>query len=77
VICTDVGDARVVMQGIQGCHIVKDDPESIAKALRAVLSSPRRVESRERMHAYSLDIAAQKVIALYDQVIERRKGRAR
>jgi glycosyltransferase involved in cell wall biosynthesis len=71
VICTDVGDARVVMKGIAGCHIVAAEPEHIAAALRETLSGPRRVQSRERMHAYALDTVAQKLIALYGEVIQK------
>ncbi|HKW15054.1 MAG TPA: glycosyltransferase family 4 protein [Candidatus Krumholzibacteria bacterium] len=80
VICTDVGDARVVMKGIAGCHIVAAEPKAIATALRDTLNGPRRVESRERMHAYALDTVAQKLIALYGEVIQKhsqtyRRGR--
>jgi glycosyltransferase involved in cell wall biosynthesis len=77
VICTDVGDVRVVMQGIQGCRIVDADADAISTALRAVLAGPRRVQSRERMHAYALETVAQKLIALYQEVIERHKVAAR
>ena len=74
VICTDVGDARVVMQGIAGCHIVEADPGRIASALNDTLNGPRRVQSRERMHAYALDTVAQKLIALYGQVIQKHRA---
>jgi glycosyltransferase involved in cell wall biosynthesis len=74
VICTDVGDARVVMQGIAGCHIVAADPGSIASALSDTLNGPRRVQSRERMHAYALETVAQKLVALYDQVIQKHRA---
>lgn len=74
VVSTDVGDARVVMQEITGCHIVKADPVRIAEAMLVTLSSPRRVESRERMKAYSLETVAQKLIALYGKVIETNRG---
>jgi glycosyltransferase involved in cell wall biosynthesis len=74
VICTDVGDARVVMSGIAGCHIVDADAEHIATALRETLSSPRRVNARERMHAYALDSVAQKLIALYGEVVQKHRA---
>ena len=76
VISTDVGDARVVMNDIAGCRIVDPDAETIAEALRDTLSAPRRVQSRQRMHAYALETVAQALIALYQRVIERkREGR--
>ncbi len=75
VVCTDVGDARVVTQDIVGCHIVKDDPVRIAEALLVTLSSPRRVESRERMRLYSLETVAQTLIGLYTRVIASKGGK--
>ena len=74
VISTDVGDARVVMDGIAGCRIVEPDPDRIAEALRGALAAPRRVQGRERMHVYSLDTVAQALIALYGRVVERHRG---
>jgi len=74
VICTDVGDARVVMKDIAGCRIVEADPDRIAEALRASLSGPRRVQSRERMHSYALESVAQALVALYGRVIEKHRG---
>jgi glycosyltransferase involved in cell wall biosynthesis len=77
VICTDVGDVRVVMKDIKGCRIVDATPEAIASALKTVLHGPRRVEARERMKSYSLETVAQELIALYGEVIERHKVAAR
>lgn len=74
VIATDVGDARVVMKDIAGCRIVEAQPEPIAAALRASLSGPRRVESRQRMHAYALESVAEALVALYGRVIEKHRG---
>jgi glycosyltransferase involved in cell wall biosynthesis len=76
VISTDVGDARVVMDGIAGCRIVPPDPATIAEALRGALAAPRRVQSRERMRVYSLEAVAAALLTLYGRVIEKhRRGR--
>jgi hypothetical protein len=64
------------MDGIVGCRIVEADPAKIAGALRGVLAAPRRVQSRERMRAYSLETVATALTALYERVVERhRRGR--
>lgn len=76
VVSTDVGDARVVMQDITGCHIVKDDPVRIAEALLVTLQSPRRVEARERMRLYSLETVAQTLVGLYTKVIANHGGKS-
>ena len=72
----DVGDARVVIDGIAGCRIVPPDPATIAEALRGALAAPRRVQSRERMRVYSLETVAAALLTLYGRVIEtHRRGR--
>lgn len=77
VVSTDVGDARVVMKDIEGCRIVGADPEQIAAALRDVLARPRRVQSRERMHAYARETVAQTLMALYARVVEAHRAGVR
>ncbi|HXV13737.1 MAG TPA: glycosyltransferase family 4 protein, partial [Candidatus Krumholzibacteria bacterium] len=70
VLSTDVGDARVMLEGVAGCAIVPPDPERIADALRVVLRSPRRVAGRGAMEQYSLANSAKALVALYQRVIE-------
>ena len=74
VISTDVGDARVVMKDIAGCRIVDADADRIAEALHGTLAGPRRVQGRERMHAYALETVARTLIALYGRLIESHRG---
>ncbi len=70
VLSTDVGDARVMLEGVAGCGIVPPDPERIADALSVALSSPRRIAGREAMKKFSLENTAQALVALYRRVIE-------
>ncbi|MCI0451111.1 MAG: glycosyltransferase family 4 protein [Candidatus Latescibacteria bacterium] len=73
VLSTDVGDARVMLEGIAGCAIVPPDSERIAEALRVALRSPRRVAGRAAMEKYSLANSARALVALYRDVVERRR----
>jgi glycosyltransferase involved in cell wall biosynthesis len=74
VVSTDIGDARVVMEGIAGCRIVEADPAKIAEALHGVLATPPRVQARERMRVYSLENTAHALITLYRRVVARHGG---
>ena len=74
VLCTDVGDARVVLEGVSGCAIVDPDPARIAAALATALAGPRRVEGRERMDAYSLQRSVRELQEIYGRV-RRDRGR--
>ena len=71
VLSTDVGDARVMLEGIAGCAVVEADPSRIAEALRTALASPRRVAGRDRMQRYSLQNTAQSLVSLYRGTMER------
>jgi len=74
VVSVDVGDARVVLEGLSNCRVVEADPERIAEALRATLAGPRRIEARERMERYSLSTGVERLIDVYRDVI--RRGRS-
>jgi teichuronic acid biosynthesis glycosyltransferase TuaC len=73
VLSTDVGDARVMLEGIAGCAVVEADPSRIAEALRTALASPRRVAGRGQMQRYSLQNTAQSLVSLYRSTMERHK----
>ncbi len=68
VVSTAVGDVPAVLDGIRGCYVANDDPDSLAAALRAVLAGPRRVESRHRMMAYSIDLQTRALLDVYRRV---------
>jgi glycosyltransferase involved in cell wall biosynthesis len=74
VLCTDIGDAREVLDGIDGCAIVAPDPGEIAGALERALSPPGRVDARARMQRYSLAATAEKVIEVYQGVLAHGAG---
>ena len=69
VLCTDVGDARVVLDGIPACAIIEPEPVRIASALEKALSGPRRVESRSRMESYSLRAGIRALLDVYAKVL--------
>ncbi|HEU4364150.1 MAG TPA: glycosyltransferase [Candidatus Krumholzibacteria bacterium] len=75
VLCTDVGDARVVLDGLPGCAIVAPDPARIAQALAVALAGPRRTEGgRARMESYSLQRGVRELTGIYAR-LARKRGR--
>lgn len=74
VLCTDIGDARGVLDGVDRCEIIAPDPGEIARALERVLSPPGRVEARARMQRYSLESTSARVVEVYEDVLARRAG---
>lgn len=76
VVSTDVGDVDEVLAGIEGCHVVDDNPEVMALLLADLLREPRKVAGRGRAEKYSLARVAERVMEIYLQVLEgkRRRG---
>jgi glycosyltransferase involved in cell wall biosynthesis len=71
VVSVDVGDVRSLLDGIAGCVVAPADPAGLADGLAAVLSGPGRVEARERHLGLSLERAAERLIEVYETVLER------
>lgn len=75
VVSTPVGDVPAVLDGIAGCYLVDDDVDGIARALRAVLSGPRRIDARGEMHRYSIEAHIEALLGVYREIIERTRTR--
>jgi glycosyltransferase involved in cell wall biosynthesis len=73
VISTDVGDAKEVLSGIDGCRIVSSDPGEIGKAVSTTLKNYTRVEGREKMMIYSLENTAAKLMKIYREIIRKKE----
>lgn len=69
VVSVDVGDVAEVLVGIEGCHVAKADPASLAEALLEVRESASLVDSRERMLSLSLEAVAGRILAVYEAAI--------
>ncbi len=75
VVSTDVGDVRLVVEGLPGCGVAPDDPDALAGRLEAAFGLGGRVPgARERMRAWSLETSARRVLEVYARLAG---GRAR
>ncbi len=75
VVSTAVGDVPSLLEGMAGCAITDDNPEAIARALRAVLTFPGRTQSRAAMARYSVLRQVSAVTQVYHDVVARRRRR--
>jgi glycosyltransferase involved in cell wall biosynthesis len=71
VVSVDVGDVRSLLEGIDGCVVAPAEPAALADGLAAVLSGPGRVEARERHRGLSLERTAERLIEVYETVLDR------
>ena len=72
IVSVDVGDVGELIDGLENCYLVQRNPTDMAEMLAAVLTSGRRCDGRERMQAYDMTLAADRVWQIYQQVLEDR-----
>ena len=78
IVTTDVGDARFVIGDTEGCYFTDNNAEDCAKKLMNALefaAQHNRTTGRQRMAklGYSNDIVAQKIKAIYTELIKAKK----
>ncbi len=71
VVSVRVGDVDELLGGLPGCTVVPRDATAIGNALLAALDAPRASELRERTVPYSRPRIAERVAAVFHEVLER------
>jgi glycosyltransferase involved in cell wall biosynthesis len=69
-VSTDVGDVAEVIAGVEGCYLCEATPEDVAQKLRQALAWGQRTKGRDKIEHLSAERAAQKVIALYHELVD-------
>lgn len=77
IVSVPVGDVAAQLEGISGCHVAPADADALAAALARVHAGPRRVESRKRAEAQSLEATAVRLVEFYEWVLASSAGRVR
>lgn len=70
VVCTDVGDVRWLLDGLDGCYIAAQEPRDIASKLVLALQYTGKTQGRTRLLELGLDSesVAKKIVAVYEEV---------
>jgi glycosyltransferase involved in cell wall biosynthesis len=71
VVSVPVGDLEETLAGLPGCEIAGRDPAELAAAVRRALAAARSSELRERALATSRLRTAERVAAVYEEVLAR------
>jgi teichuronic acid biosynthesis glycosyltransferase TuaC len=69
---TDVGDVRQIIGQTTGCYVCAPEVTDFAARLTEILSSRCRTNGREQVRQFSGTAMAQKLIRVYEEVLERR-----
>jgi glycosyltransferase involved in cell wall biosynthesis len=69
VVSVDVGDVRKVLEGIEGCFVVRPQADHIAEAIKQAMEY-KKTAARQRIFDLGLDLdaTAEKVIEVYKEV---------
>jgi teichuronic acid biosynthesis glycosyltransferase TuaC len=69
IVSVDVGDVAERIDGLEGCYLCERTPEDVAAKLSLVLERGLRTDSRSKIVELSLPNIAQKVIAVYEEIL--------
>ena len=69
VVSVDVGDARKVINGCDGCYIARRNAEDVAKKLDKVLKRSERTNGRECIRHLEVQNVARRIIRLYRNIM--------
>ncbi|MCA1682456.1 MAG: glycosyltransferase family 4 protein [Actinobacteria bacterium] len=73
IVATPVGDVKERLRGIPGCHVVGLDPKEFADALLDAIEHKPCPAARTAVADLSLQHAAERIVAVYDSVLARRR----
>ena len=76
VVSVSVGDVAERIAGIDGCHLADATPDTLADALARVSRSTRRVRARARIAGLSHVAIAERLRALYSQLLHHGEAEA-
>lgn len=72
IVATPVGDLPELFRGVRGCVLSSPHPEALAADARALLATGERSAGREAVRHLSTENEALRIIAVYEEVLERR-----
>lgn len=75
VVSTATGDVADVIGGTEGCHITSQDPADVVAKLKLALAFGRRTNGREAVRHMELDEISRRIIAVYEDAVQGRKGK--
>ncbi len=74
IVSTDVGDVADITQDVDGCFIVKPDPEELANALDTALHFGKRTNGREKIKNLDVDNISDQLLQVYQDVLAGNKS---
>jgi glycosyltransferase involved in cell wall biosynthesis len=76
VVCTDVGDVRDQLNGVEPSAICESNPSALAEGLRQVFTSKCRSNGRDKVALLAEPLVAARVINVYKDLLRRNTRRS-
>jgi len=71
IVSTDVGDVSTMTQGVDGCYIVKPNPEAIAYAIDNIMLLGKRTKGREKIRYMDVEYISERLLDTYREVLKK------
>ncbi len=75
IVATDVGDVRQVIGKTSGCYICEPEVPAFVDKLQHILHLQRRTQGRDHIRHFDLSVITQKLIHVYETVLEQHPSR--
>jgi teichuronic acid biosynthesis glycosyltransferase TuaC len=76
IVSVPAGDVPEVIGGTDGCYLCSQDPQDVADKLELALKWGRRTNGRENIGHMEIGAISRRIIALYEELLQEKKGRA-
>ena len=74
IVSVPAGDVADVIGSTGGCYLCSQDPQDVANKLELALAWGRRTEGRERVRHLEVGNIARRLVSLYQDLLENKKG---
>jgi glycosyltransferase involved in cell wall biosynthesis len=68
IVSTDVGDVAEVIEGVEGCYLIKPEPADVADKLFRVLQRRQRTNGRDKIKHLGSGPITQRIIEVYHEL---------
>ncbi len=75
VVSVPAGDVPEVIGGTDGCYICSQEPQDVADKLELALKRVKRTDGREKISHYEIGHISRRIIALWEDLLEEKRGR--
>ncbi|CAN5397439.1 hypothetical protein BH10BAC5_BH10BAC5_11570 [soil metagenome] len=74
IVSTDVGDVKAMIGNMEGCYITSFDPQDVAEKIAKALDFGKNTNTRTELKALDNNYITEKIIGLYNNIVDIEKS---